>query len=677
MNSVKIYRNWKAEKDENGILWAHLDKADATTNVLSADVLDELSALLEEYSGGETPLGLVIDSAKPNGFIAGADIKEFIQIKDVEMGVKHIRRGQAVMDRIEALPYPSLALIHGFCLGGGFELALACTYRVAEDGPNTKIGLPEVQLGIHPGFGGTMRLSRLIGAPAAMDLMLTGRTVDARKAKKMHLIDFAVPTRQFKGAAVKVLLEQPTPYRATTLQRLSNSTFARPFLAHAMRGQVAKKARRDHYPAPYALIDLWAKHGGNPSAMLAAEAQSVADLVVGDTARNLVRVFMLREQLKALGKGTGEKMKHVHVIGAGVMGGDIAAWCAMRGLNVTLQDRRPEVIAKALARAHSLFEKKYKEKRLVTAIMDRLLPDIKGIGLSKADIVIEAIIENVEAKQALYRDIEPKLKPSALLTTNTSSIPLEILSTALANPGRLVGLHFFNPVSQMPLIEIVSGTNTDPVAAQRAAAFAGQLDRLPLPVRSAPGFLVNRVLMPYMLEAVILHEEGLTAQAIDQAALDFGMPMGPLHLADTVGLDICLSVAEILSQKLDIKVPESLRAKVKDGNLGAKTGTGFYLYDHGKKRESGSVSKAPSEVTDRLIGRMLNESVACLREGVVANEDWLDAGIIFGTGFAPFRGGPLHHARHFGVRSMTSRLQELEQTHGRGFHPDDGWVKLA
>lgn len=677
MNSVKIYRNWKAEKDENGILWAHLDKADATTNVLSADVLDELSALLEEYSGGETPLGLVIDSAKPNGFIAGADIKEFIQIKDVEMGVKHIRRGQAVMDRIEALPYPSLALIHGFCLGGGFELALACTYRVAEDGPNTKIGLPEVQLGIHPGFGGTMRLSRLIGAPAAMDLMLTGRTVDARKAKKMHLVDFAVPTRQFKGAAVKVLLEQPTPYRATTLQRLSNSTFARPFLAHAMRGQVAKKARRDHYPAPYALIDLWAKHGGNPSAMLAAEAQSVADLVVGDTARNLVRVFMLREQLKALGKGTGEKMKHVHVIGAGVMGGDIAAWCAMRGLNVTLQDRRPEVIAKALARAHSLFEKKYKEKRLVTAIMDRLLPDIKGIGLSKADIVIEAIIENVEAKQALYRDIEPKLKPSALLTTNTSSIPLEILSTALANPGRLVGLHFFNPVSQMPLIEIVSGTNTDPVAAQRAAAFAGQLDRLPLPVRSAPGFLVNRVLMPYMLEAVILHEEGITVQAIDQAALDFGMPMGPLHLADTVGLDICLSVAEILSQKLDIKVPESLRAKVKDGNLGAKTGTGFYLYDHGKKRESSSVSKAPPEVTDRLIGRMLNESVACLREGVVANEDWLDAGIIFGTGFAPFRGGPLHHARHFGVRSMTTRLQELEQTHGRGFHPDDGWIKLA
>jgi len=677
MNSVNIYRNWKAEKDENGILWAHLDKADTSTNVLSADVLEELSALLKEYSGAEAPLGLVIDSAKSNGFIAGADIKEFTQIKDVEAGVKHIRRGQAVMDQIEALPYPSLALIHGFCLGGGFELALACTYRIADDGSKTSIGLPEVQLGIHPGFGGTMRLSRLVGAPVAMDLMLTGRSVDARKAKKMHLIDFAVPTRQIKGAAVKVLLEQPAPHRATAMQKLTNSPFVRPFLAHAMRGQVAKKARRDHYPAPFALIDLWAKHGGNPSAMVAAEAESVANLVIGDTAQNLVRVFLLREQLKALGKGNFEKVKNVHVIGAGVMGGDIAAWCALRGLNVTLQDRKPEVIAKALARAHTLFEKKLKEKRLVTAAMDRLMPDIKGLGIPAADVVIEAIIENIEAKQALYRSIEPQLKPDALLTTNTSSIPLEVLSTALNNPGRLVGLHFFNPVAQMPLIEIVSGTNTDPVAAQRAAAFAGQLDRLPLPVRSGPGFLVNRVLMPYMLEAVRLHEEGVPASAIDQAALDFGMPMGPLHLADTVGLDICLSVAEILAKNLDVKVPQSLRDKVKEGTLGAKTGSGFYLYDNGKKRETGSSAKAAPEIADRLIGRMLNESVACLREGVVANEDWLDAGIIFGTGFAPFRGGPLHHARHFGVRTMTSRLQELEQTHGSGFHPDDGWVKLA
>ncbi len=678
------YKNWIPITDAEGILWLHLDVENSSTNILSAPVLEELDSILDDIGKGNLPLGVVFTSDKENGFIAGADIREFTKVSNFDEAKAHIQRGQFVFNKIEALKCPTIALIHGFCMGGGFELALACKYRIADDGPKTRLSLPEVQLGLHPAFGGTVRLPRLIGAPAAMDMMLTGKPYNARKAKKIGLIDYAVPTRQLIPAAKKTIMNPPRVYKPKKMQAITNHMLVRPILKHFMIKTVAKKASKEHYPAPYAIIDLWAKYYDDPKKMLEEEANSEASLVNDDTAKNLIRVFFLRDQLKAQGKASAEEkvnnVKEVHVIGAGVMGGDIAAWCAFKGLRVTLQDRDPAVIAKAIKRAHKLFSRKMRGDRLgIIAAMDRLIPDVKGLGIPKADIVIEAIVENIDAKQGLYREIEPKMKKGALLTTNTSSIPLEILSECLATPDRLVGLHFFNPVAQMPLIEIVTADNTDKDVAKRTSQFAAQIDRLPLPVKSGPGFLVNRILMPYMLEAVRIHEEGVSAAAIDKIALKFGMPMGPLQLADTVGLDICLSVAQILSKELDVTVPSSLENMVKSGKLGAKSGSGFYEYSNGKKVKSKDSSKTvdTKNITDRLIGRMVNESVACLREHVVADKDLLDAGIIFGTGFAPFRGGPMNYAAKEGLDEYRGKLSSLEQKLGSSFKPDDGWEQLA
>lgn len=678
MSAATVYRHWRLVTDDKRIAWLAIDKADAGANVLAREVLEELQQILDALVV-ERPLGLVIHSVKASGFIAGADVKEFTVLKNYDEALALVQRGQAILDALEQLPFPTVAMIHGYCLGGGLELALACRYRVAEDDPRTRLGLPEVKLGIHPGFGGTVRLPPLVGAPAAMDLMLSGRTVEARAAQRMGLVDYAVPARQLRRAAEAMVLEHPAPHRPKPWLRATNHAYARPLLAANIRKKVAEKAPPQHYPAPYALIDLWSEYASDRTRMLQEEARSVARLVTGETARNLVRVFFLQERLKSLGRGADFAPKRVHVIGAGVMGGDIAAWCALRGLAVTVQDRNPEALGRVMKRAHDLYRKKLKQPRLVQTAMDRLLPDRSGAGLARADVIIEAIFEDVKAKQALYREIEPVIRPDALLATNTSSIPLETLSQALARPERLVGVHFFNPVAQMQLVEVVASALTSPDAARQAAAFVRHIDRLPLPVRSSPGFLVNRVLMPYLLEAVALEAEGVPAAVIDQAATDFGMPMGPILLADTVGLDICLSVAEILSQQLQRdNVPPRLRELVAAGRLGKKSGQGFYRYQGDKpilvKPDKGY--RPPADITDRLMFRYFNEAMACLREGVVADADLLDAGMIFGTGFAPFRGGPMHFVEHTGAATVRRRLEELNQQHGARFMPDEGWPFL-
>ena len=675
MTEQKIYKNWRLELDAGRIAWLYADKADSSANVLSKDVLEELHFIID-YITTERPQGLIILSAKKSGFIAGADVKEFTAIHDYDQALELISRGQSILDRIEKLPFPSVAMIHGFCLGGGMELALACRYRVAEDDPRTRLGLPEVKLGIHPGFGGTVRLPPLVGAPVAMDLMLSGRTVEARQAQRMGLVDYAVPLRQLRRAAVAMVEEHPVPHQPKFLGRLSNNGLVRPLLASYLRKKTAEKAALDHYPAPYAIIDLWSEYAGDRERMMLEEGRSVARLLTGDTAQNLVRVFLLQERLKSLGRGGDFTPRRVHVIGAGVMGGDIAAWCALRGLKVTVQDRNHESLARVMKRAHDLYKKKLKLPRLVQAAMDRLMPDKNGTGLRRADVVIEAIFEDIDAKQGLYREIEPVIRPDCLLATNTSSIPLETLSQALSQPERLVGVHFFNPVAQMQLVEVVSSPVTSADAAKKAAAFVRHIDRLPLPVKSSPGFLVNRVLMPYLLEAVTMESEGVPATVIDQAATRFGMPMGPILLADTVGLDICLSVAEILSKQLNVTVPERLRELVAAGRLGRKSGQGFYSY---KGDKSDAVKpdkdyKGPEDITDRLMFRYFNEAMACLREGVVADADLLDAGMIFGTGFAPFRGGPMHYVQTSGISRGKQRLQELEVAYGERFHPDSFWA---
>lgn len=669
-------RHWRTERDADGIAWLHFDMAESRTNILSLETITEFDAALQAFES-TPPKGLVILSDKESGFIAGADIKGFTTMESVEQAAEFMRGMHTVLNRLESFSFPTVTLISGFCLGGGLELALATRYRIADEDPKTRLGLPEVRLGIHPGFGGSVRAPRLLGAPTAMDMMLSGRSLSARAAKKVGLVDYAVPERQMLRAAVMMIAEAPAAHRPGRLARLSNHAMVRPLLAKYLKRTVAKKANPAHYPAPYAMIDLWCKHFDNPHKMFAEEALSVANLVVGETAQNLIRVFFLQEQMKALGRKNKFHAERVHVIGAGVMGGDIAAWCALRGLHVTLQDRSPEQIAPAMKRAHSLFKKKLRQPRLVQAAMDRLMPDVQGLGVERAEVVIEAIFENTEAKQDLYRVLEPRMKPTALLTTNTSSIPLEVLSEVLEDPQRLVGLHFFNPVAQMQLVEIVKGEQTSQSVVNQAAAFARQIDRLPLPVKSSPGFLVNRILMPYLLEAVVLESEGVRAELIDKAAVEFGMPMGPIELADTVGLDICLAVAETLAESLDVEVPQKLRKMVANGDLGRKSGRGFYAYNKGKpeKAKLEGVSM-PADLTDRMMFRMLNEAMACLREGVVESDDLLDAGIIFGTGFAPFRGGPMHYIHASGSQSMKEKIDGLNAGHGGRFAPDAAWGSL-
>jgi len=675
----KQWKNWHLETDEDEIVWLHFDKADSGTNVFSSDVFEEFFVILDQLAE-MNPKGLIILSDKGNGFIAGADIEEFTQLESKEEALKLIRVGQSAFDKLEALPFPSLSLINGFCLGGGMEMSLACDYRIALDDPRTRLGLPEVLLGIHPGWGGTMRMPRLIGAPAAMDLMLSGRTVNARAAKKMGIVDKITAQRHLMRAAKMLILRRPKKHQPGRLVAVANSAVARPLLAKYLRKQVAKRAPEAHYPAPYALIDLWEKYAGDERSMLLEEAVSVAGLMSAGTAQNLVRVFLLQERLKSLGKGVDFQPQHVHVIGAGIMGGDIAAWCAFKGMTVTLQDREPKFIAPAIKRAHALFKKRLKVPHLVQAAKDRLIPDHKGLGVKNADVIIEAIIENKQAKQELFSQIEPLLKPEAILASNTSSIPLDELSETLKEPDRLVGIHFFNPVAKMQLVEIVEGNNTSQENKNKAAKFCRCIDRLPLPVKSSPGFLVNRILMPYLMEAVNLLEEGVPGQVIDKAATDFGMPMGPIFLADTVGLDICLSVAEILGAALGLNVPEALRKKVEAGELGVKSGQGFYKYQKGKqvktKENADSTSQQAEDIADRLILQMLNESIACLREGVIEDKDMLDVGMIFGTGFAPFLGGPMHYMEQRGRQVVIDRLKELEGKYGNQFAADAGWKTL-
>ncbi|MFV2056035.1 MAG: 3-hydroxyacyl-CoA dehydrogenase NAD-binding domain-containing protein [Thiohalomonadales bacterium] len=672
--SKSNYNNWKLQTDDNNILWLHADMADASANTLSSAVLDELSDIIDGIDQ-QSCRGLIFLSDKPSGFFAGADINELQNVENILQASEFIRLGQKIFNRIEALRIPTVCIIHGFCMGGGLELALACKYRIADSDPKTKLGLPEVKLGIFPAFGGSARLPLLIGAPAAMDMMLSGRALGARAAQKMGVINYAVADRHLKKAAEELVLTAPKIKPLGGWKAFTNHGLVRPILAKVFRNQVAKKAMETHYPAPFTLIDLWAKHGNNKQEMMAGEDRLVSRMVLGKSAQNLMRVFFLQEKLKAEGDKSLYKPSRVHIIGAGVMGGDIAAWCALQGMMVTLQDRHEEIVAKALKRAHKLYKKKLKKPIPIQQAMDRLIPDIDGIGLAQADVVIEAIVENLEAKHSLFKDIEPRMKADAILATNTSSIPLDDLSTVLSDPKRLVGIHFFNPVAMMQLVEIVHDKGSDKATIDKACAFTRHINRLPLRVKSSPGFLVNRVLMPYLIEAVVLESEGVAAAVIDEAALDFGMPMGPIALADSVGLDICLSVVGILSESMSLEVPKRLKTLVDAGRLGRKTGHGFYVYKKGKALHDKPVKSdyRPVDIQDRLMLRMINEVTACLREGIVTSEDLVDAGIIFATGFAPFRGGPLHYVADQGETTIFDKLTKLEEIYGTRFTPDVGW----
>jgi 3-hydroxyacyl-CoA dehydrogenase / enoyl-CoA hydratase / 3-hydroxybutyryl-CoA epimerase len=670
------WKHWRLTQDADGIGWLILDRKDVSANTLSEEALRELNAAIETAEG-EDYKGLVLRSAKRSGFMMGADISEFGSLAEAAEIEAHITDANAVFDRLAALKIPTVSVIHGFCLGGGLELALTCDHRIAVDG--AKFGFPEILLGLHPGLGGTVRSTGLIDPTEAMKLMLTGRTVDARKARKLGLVDSVTEERHILSAVADAIsggLKRRSPGLSA---RILSSGPGRRLAARRMRGETAKKARREHYPAPYALIDLWATHGDDPKAMKKAEIASFAKLLASETSRNLVRAFFLREGLKK-NAGDHRDVRHVHVIGAGAMGGEIAAWCAWQGLRVSLADMKPEPLAGAVKRAARLYDKIGRgDGARIRDALDRLIPDLDGHGVAQADVVIEAVPEQLDLKRKIFASVEPQMKADAILATNTSSIELGALVKGLKRPERFLGLHFFNPVSKMQLVEVVSHDKTHKDARAAGNAFVGRIGRLPAPVKSAPGFLVNRALMPYLVEALALYDEGVKPETIDEAAERFGMPMGPIELADQVGLDICVEVAEVLRANLDrpmLPTPDWLKEKVAAGELGRKTGKGLYDWKDDKPDKDSRRTEPDPGMTDRLILPMVDVCVACLREGIVADEDTIDGAMIFATGFAPFRGGPLHYARSRGTGEIKRTLEELAKKHGERFNPDPGWDDL-
>jgi 3-hydroxyacyl-CoA dehydrogenase/enoyl-CoA hydratase/3-hydroxybutyryl-CoA epimerase len=419
--------------------------------------------------------------------------------------------------------------------------------------------------------------------------------------------------------------------------------FARRLIAKRAAEKVRKRARREHYPAPYAILELFERFDGDPLAPPAGDPASITALLATPTAANLIRVFRLQERLKSLGKVEASGVARVHVVGGGTMGGDIAAWCALRGMTVTLQDQDVQRLGPAMKRAAKLFADRLRDPRRTRDALDRLIPDVPGNGIAHADVIVEAIFEDVDAKRALFADIEARAKPDAILATNTSSIPLEDIASALAEPARLIGLHFFNPVARMMLVEVVAGEDSDPSLLARGAAFVRAIDKLPLPVKSAPGFLVNRVLAPYLMTAMRCVDEGIAPEAVDEAAVAFGMPMGPIELADTVGLDICLAVGRMLGHDAD--PPRRLADNVAAGRLGKKTGQGFYAWVNGRPQKQAAPAEASADLGRRLVDPLVAEAKSALAEGIVEDADLVDAGAIFGAGFAPFRGGPLQYGR--------------------------------
>lgn len=646
------FRHWRLTRDRDNIIYAYLDREGERVNALSRAVLEEFEQLII-LAEQEKIKGLVLLSGKTTGFVFGADVKEFEGFTSAENVTKEISRVHDMFTRLENLPCTTVAAIEGYCLGGGLEMALACDYRIAKDLPSTRLGFPEVQLGIFPGFGGSARSVKTMGGLKAMELMLTARQINAKAAKAGHLVDEVIGRHEeLVWAARRAIMAGKKSRGPGLVAQMTNLLPARKLLAAQMRKQTRSKARPEHYPAPYRLIETWERFGGSRKKMMREEARVVGELMVSPSAEGLRRVFHLMERLKSEGKGSDFTVRHVHVIGAGTMGGDIAAWCVLRGMDVSLQDREMKYIKPALQRAETLFRKKLRDPAKVKSALARLRPDVDASLVGRADIVVEAIFENAEAKQELFKTIEPKLKAGAVLATNTSAIPLEKLASVLKHPSRLIGLHFFNPVPKMPLVEVVYGPDTDIAYRQKGAAFCQQISRFPLPVKSSPGFLVNRVLAPYMMTALQLHQEGVPAEALDAAAEAFGMPMGPVELADTVGLDVCLMVTGVLqdgdgdAKEKEVSPQKAfIQSLVDDGKLGKKSGEGIYIWekDKPKKRDGAAEGHDLAALSEKLIDAYIKECQAALSENVVADAELLDAGMIFGTGFAPFRGGPLHY----------------------------------
>jgi 3-hydroxyacyl-CoA dehydrogenase / enoyl-CoA hydratase / 3-hydroxybutyryl-CoA epimerase len=688
------------EIDGDGVAWLVFDRPDSRVNILTSGVMQRLDALLAEIehaAAAGAARVVIVRSGKDGSFIAGANIDEIAHVTDPIEGATLARGGQQIFNRLERLPIPTLAAFDGTCLGGGTELILACAYRIASDRAETKIGLPEVQLGIIPAFGGTTRLPRLIGLPAAMDIILAGKSVDARKAQRIGLIDERVPAAALYARAAALAEERATIRRGRRRRRslaeraLEGNPLGRRVLFRQARKQVLRQTN-GHYPAPLEALQAMRRSHGRPlERALDIEAEAVGRLIGGEVSRNLIHVYHLMEAAKkaAPGGADARRVERAAVLGAGVMGGGIAQLLAYNDIAVRMKDVRSDGLAQGLAHAKSLFDGAVQRRRLQRRDAQRKLeliaPTLDYTGFAHADVVIEAVVERLDVKQQVLREVEQRVTRGCVLATNTSSLSVTRLQEALDRPADFCGMHFFNPVHRMPLVEVIRGDRTGDDATATIFALARRLGKTPIIVRDAPGFLVNRVLAPYMNEAGWLLGDGVGVEEIDREMTTFGMPMGPLRLLDEVGLDVAHHAGQVMFEAFGerLRPAPALIALESSELLGRKGGRGFYVYDGEKKigvndelgRALGEAAPAvrrslePDEVRDRLVLAMINEAARALADGVVDRPGMIDLGMIMGTGFPPFRGGLLRYADARGLDDVVARLESFEARLGPRFEP--------
>lgn len=634
-------KHWTLDIDDAGLAWVTIDVQDKSVNVLQQDVVDELAELATSLENNSAITGLALMSGKPVGFVYGADINEFEVLTseaDVLALLDHVH---ATFQRIVDLPIPTVVGVDGFALGGGLELALIFDRVVLTNSPKTQVGFPEVKLGLMPGYGGTGRAYQRVGAYAVLDMMLTGRMVGAEEALSIGLVDGLAESRDSLKDTLRDIMASMNGVKPAAPQITGEDTAA--MVAEA-KAKFAKRVRPDHTPAPFAILDHIADHAPDAKAISAAEKTIFPSLMMSKASDGLRRVFQLTDTVRKTARGDAG-VKKIHVIGAGVMGGDIAAVAAMSGVQVTLSDMSEDAISGAIDRARILYERRLKTPEKINAAMDLLVADHGQLGLADADLVIEAVAERLDVKKAVFAHVEAKVNPKAILATNTSAIPLELIAEDLTNPERLIGLHFFNPVPVLPLVEVIWSTSSDQQSIERGMQFAGQLRKMPIRCKSAPGFVVNRALLPYINAGIDMMLAGTEADKIDEALTEFGMPMGPVELADQIGLDVMLDASTPLGMPQAVEA--AFRDKIASGTIGRKSGSGFYQWEDMKAQRPRD-QYDPAElaaIADELLAPMVRECRNAVDEGVVDSDDFADAAMIFGVGYPQFRGGPLHHEK--------------------------------
>lgn len=684
-------RHHTLDFDSKGFAILTLNEEGRTVNILSSEVLNELTQTVQRLHAMKQTKGLLIRSAKPKQFIAGANIDEIAAITVPSEAEHKAAYGQALMNGIESLPFPSVAAIDGPCLGGGLELALACTYRVVGEGSHVKLGLPEVKLGIIPGFGGTQRMPRIIGMVNSLEMILKGKVIDGMRAFKMGLSDDIAASEILEDVAQEWLFRAPKLKRPTKISlrnRLIEKTPPLRKLAYKKAREATLKETKGFYPAPLAAIDVLEEtYGMQGEAGYAIEAKRVGDLVINSVSKSLIRIFDATEQIRREKMPEAPKpVSKVGLIGAGVMGGGIAQLVSSKGKSVRLRDISMDALNKAMRVVAEINGKEVKRKKIskreAYSRTTMIAPTTDLTGFKRADLVIEAVVENMNVKKKVFQELSGVVRFDTILATNTSALSITEIATAAEHPDRVIGLHFFNPVHKMPLVEIIKGRETSSQTVSTTLAFALAIGKTPIVVADRPGFLVNRLLGLYLNEAALAAEEGVPVAAIEQAMKDFGMPMGPFELMDEIGLDIAEEVGNYLKKSFaHFPAPSALIPKVKQlGRLGKKNGEGFYLHRGNEKTldektiaslvtSSTQTETNYAKLVDRFVLLMVNEAVRCLEEGVVSSPRDIDIGMIFGTGFAPFRGGLLAYANYRSLPDVEISLEELAAKHGDRFKP--------